>query len=356
MNNLYLNKGMFPAEYLRPTVDFILETQTEDGSIPWFTGGHLDPWDHTEGAMGLSVGGEYEAAERAYLWLKNEQLDDGSWWESYFNGVADKKERRETNFVAYVATGLWHHYLISENKDFLRQMWPVVTKAVGFVLAQQSEFGEINWAIEGDGRPKEDALITGCSSIYKSLECACNIAVTLGEDASDWAAARAALGDALRNKPERFDRTWDSKARYSMDWFYPILAGLYTPDEAKARLMKRWDEFVEHGQGVRCVSDEPWVTVAESCELTMALLAAGDRQRAMNMFSWLHQWRHESGAFWTGFQKELKILWPEEMPAWTAGAIMLAADALTEHTPAWNLFLSVNLLDPTEDCQRIHEA
>ena len=35
---------------------------------------------------------------------------------------------------------------------------------------------------------------------------------------------------------------------------------------------------------------------------------------------------------------------------------MLAADALTEHTPAWNLFLSVNLLDPTEDCQRIHEA
>jgi len=42
-------------------------------------------------------------------------------------------------------------------------------------------------------------------------------------------------------------------------------------------LQTRWSSFVEHELGCRCVSDEPWVTVAESCELTLALLAAGER-------------------------------------------------------------------------------
>lgn len=83
-----------------------------------------------------------------------------------------------------------------------------------------------------DGTPKEDALVTGCSSIYKSLECAINIAITLDKESDGWNDAREALGDALRNKPERFDRTWESKSRYSMDWFYPILTGVISGHQA----------------------------------------------------------------------------------------------------------------------------
>ena len=81
--------------------------------------------------------------------------------------------------------------------------------------------------------------MTGCSSIYKSLECAHNIAVTLGEPRLEWLEARARLGDALRNKPERFDRTWESKSRYSMDWFYPVLTGVLSPAESRKRLAAR---------------------------------------------------------------------------------------------------------------------
>ena len=54
-----------------------------------------------------------------------------------------------------------------------------------------------------DGKPKGDALVTGCSSIFKSLECAHNIAVTLGEERRHWLGARDQLGIALRQKPER---------------------------------------------------------------------------------------------------------------------------------------------------------
>ena len=347
MSGLYLSRGLFPQEFLRPTVQFILDCQRGSGEIPWFEGGYTDPWDHVESAMGLSIGGELEAAGRAYAWLARMQLDDGSWWASYRGEEVDNPQRRESNFVAYIAAGVWHHYLVSGDCNFLRAMWPMVDKAIGFVVSLQTEHGDIYWKVDAQGVPEDDALVTGCSSIYKSLECAHNIATTLGEDRPQWLVARDRLGVALRHKPERFDRTWESKARYSMDWFYPVLSGALTEVEARARLAERWDEFVEDKLGCRCVSDQPWVTVAESCELVMALLAAGDHARAVEVYSWLHQWRSGDGSYWTGYQMVEDLLWPDEKPTWTAGAILLAADALTEHTAASKLFCSVHLLDAT---------
>jgi hypothetical protein len=130
-----------------------------------------------------------------------------------------------------------------------------------------------------------------------------------------------------------------------MDWFYPVLTGVYTGAAARARLADRWDEFVEDSLGCRCEKQEPWVTVAESCELVMALLAAEDHARAVEVYSWLHQWRSSDGSYWTGYQMVEDLLWPDEKPTWTAGAILLAADALTEHTGAAKLFCSVQLLE-----------
>lgn len=351
MSGLYLSKGFFPAEFFRPAIEHILASQTPDGCIHWFPGGYADPWDHTEAAMGLSIAGEYHAAEKAYRWLRDVQLDDGSWWKHYKEGDIHADDRRETNFIAYVATGVWHHYLITENYSFLCEMAPMVEKAIRFVVGLQTEHGEIHWAVDTHGKPMRDALMTGCSSIYKSLECAINIFATLGEPKEHWVTARERLGHALRFKPERFDRTWESKARYSMDWFYPILAGIYDRKQGLARINARWEEFVEQGLGCRCVSDEPWVTVAESCELTMALLAIGEHARAVELFSWLHQWRDDIGAYWTGYQFVEDVLWPDEKPSWTAGAVLLAADALTERTPAHNLFTSTTLVEP-----RLNEA
>lgn len=353
MSGPFLSKGFFPHELLRPAVEYIRQTQLEDGCIPWFPGSYADPWDHTEAAMGLSVAGEYTAAEKAYQWLKSEQLKDGSWWIHYQDRAVKNDERRETNFVAYVATGVWHHYLITENYSFLCEMADMVEHAIRFVLGLQTEHGDIHWAVDRQGKPMRDALVTGNGSIYKSLECAINIFTVLGEPKPHWRTAREKLGHALRHKPERFDRTWESKARYSMDWFYPILTGAIDSKKvALQRLNARWDEFVVPGMGCRCVSDQPWVTVAESCELTMALLAAGDHARAVELYSWLHQWRDDEGVYWTGYQFAEDLLWPDEKPTWTSGAILLAADALTNHTAASKLFTEVNLLDSAEQLEQ----
>ena len=336
-------KNGFPLEFFKPTIKYIKEVQLASGAIPWFDRGHADPWDHVEAAMALSICGEYQLAEKAYYWLKDIQLDDGSWWAAYRGDEIDNQERRETNFVAYVATGVWHHFLISENIAFARAMWPCVQAAIGFCLKLQTEHGEIHWAVDGEGNPKEDALITGCSSVFKSLECAYNLSLALDDVKPEWLDAREKLGKTLRFRPERFDRTWESKARYSMDWFYPVLTGALPKFEAKERLKVRWQEFVVEGMGCRCVSDEPWVTIAESCELVMALLAAGEPEKANEVYSWLHQWRIKDGSYWTGYQFEERLLWPDERPTWTAGAIILAADALTDYSAASYLFKDIRI-------------
>ena len=345
MDSLLLSRGIYPAAYLQQTVDYILSVQQADGCIPWFEGGKADPWDHVEAAMGLSVAGEHAAAERAYLWLAGRQLADGSWYANYVDNQPLYCDKRETNFVAYVATGVWHHYLVTGSVPFLQRLFACVQRAIEFVLRYQSPTGEIYWAVAEDGEPLRDALVTGCSSVLKSLECAINIAATLQLECADWRLAYEKLFTALRYHPEYFDRTWESKARYSMDWFYPVLAGVYEGAEARQRLQERWDQFVHKELGCVCVNDEPWVTVAESCELTMALLAAGEHGKAIRLYGWLHQWRDGSdGAYWTGYQYRDKVLWPEEKPTWTAAAVILAADAITEHTGAARLFLQSQLL------------
>ncbi|GAA3058227.1 prenyltransferase [Streptomyces roseofulvus] len=323
--------GVLTAEQAAGTVAGILAGQCEDGAIPWFRGHHLDPWDHTEAAMALDAAGEHEAAARAYAWLARHQNPDGSWYAAYRDGdPEDVTDRgKESNFTAYVAVGVWHHYLSTGDDAFLDRMWPVVYAAVEFVLRLQQPGGQIGWKREPDGTPVTDALLTGSASIHHALRCALALAEAREEPQPDWELAAGALAHAIRRHPERFL----DKSRYSMDWYYPVLGGAVTGAEAKARLDARWDDFVVPGLGVRCVVPNPWVTGGESCELALALWATGESDRALAILQDIGHLRAPNGLYWTGYVYEgadggEPAVWPEEQTTWTAGSLLLAVAAL----------------------------
>ena len=93
--------------------------------------------------------------------------------------------------------------------------------------------------------------------------------------------------------------------------------------------------------GCKCVVEEPWVTIAESSELVIALARLGQINRAKEIFSWLHQWKDpEDNLYWTGYVYPDKAFWPIEKPTWTAAAVILAADALYKFSDASDIFLS----------------
>ena len=335
------NSTFEPDTLISSIASYIKSVQLDCGAIPWFTGYKLDPWDHSEAIMALNISGEQQRAHEAFLWLERNQNSDGSWYAKYLGDERDgdlDRYKVETNFVAYPATALWHAFLCSGDLSILDEFFPMVERAINYVVAQQNPEGDIQWALSDQESLPRDALVTASASVLRSLECAVNISETLDKYNCDWLMAHSRLSEALKNKPWRFDRSWESKARFSMDWFYPILSGVYSTDEAKLRIEQSKDRFIIEDYGCKCVSDEPWVTVAESCELVIALIAAGKKEEAFAIFHKLQRWQDSDGGFWTGYQYEDECIWPNEKTTWTAAAVALACDALFELSPASHLF------------------
>lgn len=321
----------------------MLEAQGRDGAIPWFDNGPWDPWNHGECVMALFVSGEFGPASAGLEALAARQGEDGAWLGEYGNvlPMADRTHLartatpafRDTNFAAYCAVVVWHAYVLTGEAAIVRRYWPMVRAAIDFVVGLQHPKGDISWSQEAHLTDADDAVRAGCGSIYKSLECALRLGQLVGETPAGWVAARAALAQALCARPERFDRRQD-RSVFAMDWYYPVLGGAVRGEAALTRLDAGWDRFVAPNLGCRCVADQPWATVAESCELAMALISVGRRQAAADVLNWQDAHRDVDGAYWMGWQFEEAIVWPEERPTWTQAAAILAHDALFDWTPA----------------------
>ena len=127
---------------------------------------------------------------RAYNWLAETQLPDGSWWSGIKDGeIIDST--KDTNFSSYIAVGVFHHYLITHDVQFLESMWPAVAKGIQYAIDMQAPEGEIFWARNKEGVIDRMALLTGCSSIYMSIKCALAIAEILRK-------AKATMGNSKK--------------------------------------------------------------------------------------------------------------------------------------------------------------
>jgi len=335
--------GLLSAEDVVATARTIAAAQEPSGAIPWFPGGHTDPWDHVECAMALSAAGLRAEAVHAYDWLARTQSADGSWPSKVVAGeVADA--HREPHQGAYVAAGVWHHVRVTGDTSFAARLWPTVRRAVDFVVGLQDDRGMIPWAISPAGDRAEGALLTGSSSTYQSLRCALALADLLGEEQPEWELAACELLHVLTAHRDQFL----DKSRFSMDWYYPVLGGWLTGAAARAELDARWAEFVVPGLGARCVNDQPWVTGAESSELVLALDNAGRRDDALALLASIQHLREPDGSYWTGWQFAHQVFWPDEHSTWTAAAVILAADALSRTTPGNGIFRGDGLPAVTE--------
>ena len=131
-----------------------------------------------------------------------------------------------------------------------------------------------------------------------------------------------------------------------MDWYYPVLTSALTGAQAKARMADGWDRFVMEGLGVRCVDDEPWMTASETAECALAFACdrrSVDRHRPAPMRT-LNRTpcattgcvldRHRHGG--AGPQSCSRST---STRSYTAAAVILAVDAITQTTQAANLFV-----------------
>jgi hypothetical protein len=126
-----------------------------------------------------------------------------------------------------------------------------------------------------------------------------------------------------------------------MDWYYPVLTATLTGEPAKARLADGWDTFAMEGKGIRCVSDEAWITASETAECSIAHSVIGDRSTATDLLAWTRSHRRADGAYFTGVVYPSEDNFPlDEVSAYTGAAVVLAADAITAASPASGIFVA----------------
>ncbi len=328
--------GVLTADEVRATAEHIASLQTDTGMIPWFPGGHCDPWNHVESAMALDVAGFHAESERAYEWLVDVQRADGSWHNYYCADGTVEESKLDTNVCAYLATGVWHHWRCTWDRGFLDNLWPTLERALDWVLAHRRPDGTVLWAVEPDECPWDYALLTGSCSIQHSLRCGAAVGLAIGSPRADCVEAADVISTIVESRPSVFE----PKTRWAMDWYYPVLTGALEGEAAKTRLADGWATFALEGLGIRCVSDEQWVTASETAECSLAFAAIGDLDTATDLLRWTRPHRLADGSYLTGIIHPSGDTFPaDEHTSYTAGAIILAADAITGASPASDLFV-----------------
>ena len=335
-----LHKDFLRKEIFKINGAYIKSIQYKSGAIPSNKDGTHDPWDHIESIMGLNIYKDIEASKSAFNWLTHHQNSDGSWYAKYYKTDAIEKNK-PTHFSPYIAVAALHFFRIFKDINFLQSIWSSIELAVNFSVELQQDNGTIPWSINNNSQIENDYLLTGCSSILKSIECGIALSKILNEteNIEKWKKAHLLLSNAIQDPDGKFDLIKDRK-RFSMDWYYPILSGCLKQQEKLNYINKIFKDFYLDGIGIKCVVEEPWVTVAETSEFILALMCAGYDDEAKRLLFDVINISDEEGIPFMGWQYEENIFWPEEKPSWTAAALMLSADCVFDYSDASDLFKS----------------
>ena len=335
-----LHKDFLRKEIFKINGAYIKSIQYKSGAIPSNEDGTHDPWDHIESIMGLNIYKDIEASKSAFNWLTHHQNSDGSWYAKYYKTDAIEKNK-PTHFSPYIAVAALHFFRIFKDINFLQSIWSSIELAVNFSVELQQDNGTIPWSINNNSQIENDYLLTGCSSILKSIECGIALSKILNktENIEKWKKAHLLLSNAIQDPNGKFDLIKDRK-RFSMDWYYPILSGCLKQDEKSHYINKIFKDFYLDGIGIKCVIEEPWVTVAETSEFILALMCAGYDDEAKRLLFDVLNISDEEGIPFMGWQYEQNIFWPKEKPSWTAAALMLSADCVFDYSDASDLFKS----------------
>ncbi len=307
---------------LESAKNWIISNQSSDGAIYWDEKGKCDAWDHCECLIALAIFEEWEAFDKGIDWVLSNINSEGLIY-SEFNFNKPSKDFFEAHHAAYIFLPLLQRYLIDGKKEYLKKISNQLRTIYGGMKSFKDNDGYFYWAKNTEGYA-DNSLITASCSVELSRRAYKYISEVIGSTFSD--------NDDFLNREmlgsEKFNRDGIDRSRFSMDSYYPLLCG-YGNKSDVTRLLK--DFYIEE-LGIKCVIEEPWVTLAESSESVIALIKSGEVDAAHKIFSDIIKLKNKDGIFPTGYQYKLDIFWPEENSTWTNAVVIMAADCLFDLT------------------------
>jgi hypothetical protein len=295
-----------------PSKNWIISNQSPSGAIFWDEKGKCDPWDHCECLIALAIYEEWEHFWKGVNWFFTNLNKDGLIY-AEFQNEKPSKLHYESHHAPYIIMPLIQASLIDQEQDYKKILTNEQLLKLENIFEVLNDFkdedGYFYWAKDSNGY-SDNSLITASMSILLSL---------VAKDKS----FPKFKTDVWHKK---FNRDGVDRSRFSMDFYYPFLAGI---KNNKKEFLDSLDNYYVKGLGVKCVAEEPWVTIAESSECVISALIHGNENIAKEIFNDIQQFQNKDGIFPTGYQYDMEIFWPDENSTWTNAAVIIAAHALS---------------------------
>ena len=292
--------------------NWIISNQSSSGAIFWDEKGKCDPWDHCECLIALAIYEEWEHFWRGVNWFFTNLNEDGLIY-AEFQNEKPSKLHYESHHAPYIIMPLIQASLIDKEQDYKKILTNEQLLKLENIFEVLDDFkdedGYFYWAKDSNGY-SDNSLITASMSIFLSL---------VAKDKS-FPKFNTEMWQ------EKFNRDGVDRSRFSMDFYYPFLAGI---KNNKKEFLDLLDNYYVKGLGVKCVAEEPWVTIAESSECVISALIHDNENIAKQIFNDIQQFQNKDGIFPTGYQYNMEIFWPEENSTWTNAAVIIAAHALS---------------------------
>jgi hypothetical protein len=295
-----------------PSKNWIISNQSSSGAIFWDEKGKCDPWDHCECLIALAIYEEWEHFWRGVNWFFTNLNEDGLIY-AEFQNEKPSKLHYESHHAPYIIMPLIQASLIDEEQDYNKILTNEQLLKLENIFEVLDDFkdedGYFYWAKDSNGY-SDNSLITASMSIFLSL---------MAKD-------KSVPKFNIEMWQKKFNRDGVDRSRFSMDFYYPFLAGI---KNNKKEFLDLLDNYYVKGLGVKCVAEEPWVTIAESSECVISALIHDNENIAKQIFNDIQQFQNKDGIFPTGYQYNMEIFWPEENSTWTNAAVIIAAHALS---------------------------
>ena len=321
---------MFLSEKIKefqPMINWIEKNQSSSGMIYWDEKKNFDAWDHFECLTALAILGRKDSFLKGLNWFLDNLSKDNQIFSSY-KGKKITQNYYELHHAIYFSVPLLQGFYIFEEIELLKKNFDPLKKIVEKTINSRDNYGFFYWA-EKDGEFQDNSLISATSSIYLSLKASIEIYKFLKKDTKLLEDIIKSIEQQFTGDMSRFNRDGVDRSRFSMDAYYPYLAGINLDNQT---LLDSLSDFYVPGMGIKCVKEEPWVTFAESSEAIISLIRVGEIEFAKKIMSEIENFKNEEGIFPTGYQFSEKIFWPDERSTWTNAAYIIAKDCLYDLT------------------------
>lgn len=153
------------------------------------------PRDGVYLAWAMDRCGYHDEAHQFYRWCQRTQAHDGLWYQNHYTDGRRHWAGIQVDQVATVIWGMWEHFQLTGNREFLVDLWPTIRRAADYLIARTDPVVKLVYSEQDLWEETSGFLTYTNAASVAGLQSAAQAAREIGResDAVRWRAAADSL-------------------------------------------------------------------------------------------------------------------------------------------------------------------